>query len=153
MMEPMNSTPTVSRAPDKIWIQADDASGLYAISRRESTNWCDTTVANIRKLRNLKSGWDSYGARSIDTDSIDNAIALVRELATVTGIPRPSVSATPSGLVALMWTWLNGARELDVLILQDGSFRYSLSDESNSSRDREGVTEYPEQLAVMLTAA
>lgn len=152
-MNLMNSTPTVSRFPDKTWVHADDASGLYAISRRKSTGWCDITFANIRTLRNLKSGWDSYGARSVDLDSINNAIALVRELATVTGIPRPSVSATPSGLVALMWTWQSGDRELDVLILRSGSFRYSLSDESNSSRDREGVTEYPEQLAVMLTAA
>ena len=68
-MNLMNSTPTVSRFPDKTWVHADDASGLYAISRRKSTGWCDITVANIRTLRNLKSGWDSYGARSVDLDS------------------------------------------------------------------------------------
>lgn len=132
-------------------IAVQDTGGLYLLSRTERKSWLKTTERKIRKLGELKRGWDSYGAYPVDPNSISTALEFIAELAGVTGICEPAVAGTPSGHVALMWSWKDGTRELEMAVLPTGELQYCLSDEHDPAIDREGSTSYPEQIAVMLT--
>ena len=127
--------------------------GLYVLSRTESRSWLNAIKSKILKLRDLKAGWDSYGANPVDIDSIETAIQLVCELAAVTGICEPAVSATPSGHAALTWSWKSGTRELEIEMLPTGKLQYCFSDDVDPQSDQQGFTQYPAQIAVLLTTA
>lgn len=127
--------------------------GLYVLSRTESRSWLNVTRSKILKLRDLKAGWDGYGANPVDIDSIETGLLLVSELAGVTGICEPAVSATPSGHAALTWSWKSGTRELEIEMLPTGELQYCFSDDDNSQNDQQGNTQYPEQIAMLLTTA
>lgn len=138
----------------KIFVPTLDSSeGLYVLSRGTATPWLNATVSAIKKLKELQPGWDSYGAKVLDLDSIHAAIELVRELASVVGIVRPQVAATPNGYVALLWNWRDSSRDLELSVLPQGEFQYCYSDESGESPDHCGVTKHPTEIAVILTKA
>ena len=127
--------------------------GLYGVfARRDQVaDWSANCLHRIDRLHELKQNWDSYGANSVDPNSIEIAKRLVRMFAQVTGIDCPPVAASPAGYVALSWEWREHSRELDLEILPDGSLRYSYLDERQPSQDCEGETADPNLIAHLLT--
>ena len=128
-----------------------DTAGLYGLHRTECRSWLSATERKIRKLGELMRGWDSYGANPIDIRSIKMALQFVGDLARVSKISEPAISATPSGHVALIWSWESGTRELEIKVLSTGELQFCLSDDVDPKNDRQGSTRLPEQIVTMLT--
>lgn len=68
----------------------------------------------------LPDNWDSYGAASIDPDSVHRAQRLLWALC-AQGIPRPTVTATPTGNAAFCWD--DGRASVDVEVCPDDLFK------------------------------
>jgi len=151
MMQPSTAWTREEAAFQAERFSVQHTEGLYLLSRTESRSWLNATRSKILKLRDLKVGWDSYGANPVDIGSIETALQLVSELAGVTGICEPAVSATPSGHAALTWSWKSGTRELEIEMLPTGELQYCFSDDENPKIDQQGFTQYPAQIAVLLT--
>lgn len=80
-------------------------------------------VNEIRNLRALKPGWNSYGAPDVSETAIKAAIQIVEAVARRRGT-LPSAAPTPLGGVALTWD----IEDLEVqLRIDDESFDYSVA--------------------------
>lgn len=127
--------------------------GLYIsfALRDQAADWCNNCLDNVDQLRELSFNWDSYGAKPVDSDSIQVAQQLLLQLAKFHGVDCPRVGASPAGHVAFSWEWENHSRELDLEVLPDGTLRYSYLDEAQPDHDREGETTTPDLIAHLLT--
>ena len=156
MMDSTIASGTANAFSQSIGMQAQanaTGEGLHMVLAQKDfpADWLQDCVDRIDRLCELKQNWDSYGANSVDPDSIEIAKQLVPMFAQVTGIDCPRVAASPAGYVALSWEWREHSRELDLEIMPDGRLRYSYLDERQPSQDCEGETVDPNRIAHLLT--
>lgn len=92
---------------------AESATTAPPIAPETLPPWFDATIGKIRALKELKSGWDSYGAAPIASEAVDGAELIVR-LAATPNMPEPAVVATSTGGVQLEWHTLDCDAEIEV---------------------------------------
>lgn len=112
--------------------------------------WLADCLDHLAKLHTLEPNWDSYGAKAVDPISIRRAEIVVRQIAQLGTIPRPSVGASPAGNVALHWEWHLHTRELDLEISAAEPFRFAYLDERRPDRDVEGEVHGIQQIVSLL---
>lgn len=121
---------------------------LIAI-RRSTPHWLNDSISTIRRLRNLRPNWDSYGASPINEASIRCAENMLARLSSVETISAPSISASPAGNVFFCWDALD--RSLDVEVRPDGTMSFVYLDEVNPLKDKDGVVETVDTLLSLWT--
>lgn len=120
----------------------------YAL--RDAPLWLQETITKLKNLATLQENWDSYGGLPVDRRSIDNAILLITNLASVENVSEPAIGATPDGEAGLSWD--GGHWSLDADILPDGRIDYVYTDDRDPSCDVEETTSNPYDLLSLLTA-
>ncbi len=121
----------------------------FVLQRKDDPDWLDERLEQVRRLLELESNWNSYGANPIHFDSVLKARALLRALARIEEVESPTVTASPDGNVAFCWD--SDRDSLDVEVLPDGVFQFAYIDESDSSKDEDGTTTDARRLALFLT--
>jgi preprotein translocase subunit Sss1 len=69
-----------------------------------------------------KPGWDGYGARAAEQETLRNTYQVIEALPL--GFPRPSISAQPDGQLTLEW-YRSPTRTLSISIDPDGYIHYA----------------------------
>jgi hypothetical protein len=67
-------------------------------------------------------GWDGYGARGIEQDTLRSTYQVIESLPL--GFPRPSISAQPDGQLTLEW-YRSPRRTLSISVDPDGYIHYA----------------------------
>lgn len=110
-----------------------------AFAYRSTSPWCSLVRRRIQDLLLLQENWDSYGALPVDRRSVDHAVNLARDLATISGVDPPAIAATPNGDVGFCWD--KGSWSLDLSVDPDGVISYvylnELSGEETERRTRD----------------
>lgn len=117
--------------------------------RQKPPDWLREGLEQLDRLLELNGNWDSYGAKQIDTRSVQFAKRLLTRLAEVDTIEAPTVTASPNGNAALCWD--SGHLSLDLEVLADGSLEYAYLNQQDPSKDEQGTTLDAERLTVLLT--
>ena len=68
----------------------------------------------LRPLERLRDGWDSYGARPIDPQTLGRARDFLLDLVTQVGRDRPHVFIAPTVQGGISLEWQSGPKELSV---------------------------------------
>ena len=105
----------------------------------------------IRRLSNLPSNWDSYGASPPNQQSLRAAESFIKGLSLYVGVLKPEVSLTANGNAAFLWEWQEGNRNLDLEVLANGTINYAYVEEEDESRDQEGRTQDGLKIVDILT--
>lgn len=116
---------------------------------RGNPPWLTEVVRKLQDLAILDEDWDSYGAASIDHNSIANSLRLITFLAGFVGVEPPAVGGTPEGHVGLSWD--EGKWSLDVEVLPDGRIEYVYLDERDHANDQEVTTINCSSVVALLT--
>jgi len=139
------------------WLQTGEASATSErpvpplLAHRQPADWLAERLEAIESLRDLDDDWDSYGARRIDERSIRAAQELVRRLATIVGVNRPAVAASPDGFVGLSWEWDDFSKNLDLEVLPQGHLCFGYLDGNDSAKSFEQTTSDLMLIAQLLT--
>lgn len=86
------------------------------IVKRLPPAWLEATNESLRELLALPANWDSYGAKSIQVESVMAAIDLLRAIMRDDS-PAPAVVPTARGFVQLEWHCNGVDLEIEVLSL------------------------------------
>ena len=97
----MNTQTTAFRdhGSSRTLAQVSGSSEHYTLAVREKCDWFETAAQRLKSVSELHEGWDSYGARPVDSLSVHYAHCLLSWLRSHVGISQPKISATPSGRV------------------------------------------------------
>lgn len=99
--------------------------------------WFSEVVRRCSQLLSLRSGWDSYGARSVDVESIIAALQVLL-LTMRPRTPTPELVPTPRGTVQLEWH-IQGI-DLEIDVLSRGLYRVAFEDLRNERVGIEDLT-------------
>lgn len=111
-------TCTVARASGQSYPVVDRAAVPAVLSADDTqAPWLDQVSANLRELRHLKAGWDSYGAPRITGRAIRRMVSLLEDVATAS-TPAPSIAPTSEGGVQVEWH--EGGMDLELRSDSDG---------------------------------
>ncbi|MBS1789107.1 MAG: hypothetical protein JST85_15370 [Acidobacteria bacterium] len=75
----------------------------------------------VSDLSKLPENWDSYGSRTVQPPAIEQATALLRQLASF-NLPQPDVFPVPGGGIQVEFQL--ESRELEIEILPNGQIEY-----------------------------
>ncbi len=124
--------------------------GTTLAVRTDPASWLSNALNALRSLRALEQNWDSYGARPVNVDSIDQSKSLVSSLSRIENVSAPVVTATPAGHVGFCWD--SGDWSLDAEVYPSGLVEYVYLDRRDSAADREARTRDYEELAMLLSS-
>lgn len=82
--------------------------------RDDAPAWLPDVLSEIAKLLELPAGWDSYGSPPISEAIAWSAIRLLG-LTAGPAVPRPDVVPTSHGGVALEWSTVDHALEVEIV--------------------------------------
>lgn len=128
----------------------EQGTGITLAVRTDPASWLSDALKAIRSLRALEPNWDSYGARTVNDDSIAKSETLALSLSTFENVAAPTVTATPEGHVGFCWD--SGDRSLDAEVYPNGLVEYVYLDRRDSAADREARTRDYEELAMLLSS-
>lgn len=128
----------------------EQGTGITLAVRTDPASWLSDVLKAIRSLRALEPNWDSYGARTVNDDSIAKSETLALSLSTFENVAAPTVTATPEGHVGFCWD--SGDRSLDAEVYPNGLVEYVYLDRRDSAADREARTRDYEELAMLLSS-
>jgi len=80
-------------------------------------SWFRQSAGRLAELAELKTGWDSYGARAPSQQTVRDGIALLTLFVDL-GVPQPHVSPTTIG--GIQFEWDVRGLELELELLPDG---------------------------------
>ena len=106
---------------------------------RPSDDWLAAKCRELEQVKDLGGNWDSYGARAVHPDSVASARAFLRDLFHHGDVPKPAISAFPSGNVSVGWD--EGDSGILVECLPNGAFHYSFIHDNEPSWDDEGFAD------------
>ncbi len=128
----------------------DHGPGTTLAVRTDPASWLSNALKALRSLRALEQNWDSYGARTVNDDSIEQSKNLASSLSRIENVAAPTITATPSGYVGFCWD--SGDRSLDAEVYPNGLVEYVYLDRGDSAADREARTRDYGELAVLLSS-
>lgn len=142
------SSTEFSRRFNEATASTSGATGEVFAVRNEPDPWLKSALVEVRALSGMPDNWDSYGAASVNADSLEQATGLLRELAKIVGITKPTIGLTRSGHVAL--TWETDAVSLDLEVDPRGLLRFAWSRPSFADTVKEGATRDWGEMASMI---
>lgn len=128
----------------------EQGTGITLAVRTDPASWLSDALRAIQSLRALEQNWDSYGAHSVNGDSIAKSKTLAFSLSKIENVAAPTVTATPAGHVGFCWD--AGDRSLDAEVYPSGLVEYVYLDRRDSAADREARTRDYEELAMLLSS-
>ena len=151
----MNRSAEVFALPNgRIAAESDVKTDVLAASQlmalRQIPRWLSETIRRLDALIFLGPNWDSYGAVSIDDQSVRYAKEFITIWSQVVGVSQPTVGASPQGFAALSWD--SGSSTLDLEVRPNGTIKFVFLDQTRPGKDCERVTWRPEELLEFLTS-
>ncbi|MEW6753684.1 MAG: hypothetical protein AB1505_22275 [Candidatus Latescibacterota bacterium] len=96
------------------------------LRQAEGTEAYRQAARTIRSLRDLRAGWDSYGAQAPDAAVLDAALSFYRDAVAALlamGIDAPAPFAVPMATGGVQFEWEVGGRGLELEIMVSGDYR------------------------------
>ena len=140
----------IATASDSAVAFTEQGTGITLAVRTDPASWLSDALKAIRSLRALEQNWDSYGAHTVNDDSIEKSKTLAISLSTIENVTAPVVTATPAGHVGFCWD--SGDWSLDAEVYPSGLVEYVYLDRRDSAADREARTRDYEELAMLLSS-
>ena len=140
----------IATASDSAIAFDEHSPGTTLAVRTDPASWLSDALKAIRSLRALEQNWDSYGARTVNDNSIERGKTLVSSLSRIENVAAPVVTATPAGHVGFCWD--SGDWSLDAEVYPSGLVEYVYLDRRDSAADKEARTRDYEELAMLLSS-
>ena len=113
----------------------------------EDITWIQHLVQDLHRLSQLPPNWDSYGARRIEQDKLQQALDIAHEVVTEHEMPSPAVSATAAGGVALQWH----SNDWEFEVVVEGVSPYvAYRFDKRTGREWEGTVRGPDEIAAKI---
>ena len=140
----------IPTASDSAVAFGEQGLGKTPAVRTDPASWLSDALEAIRSLGALEQNWDSYGAHTVNDDSIEKSKTLACSLSRIENVAAPTVTATPAGHVGFCWD--SGNWSLDAEVYPGGLVEYVYLDRRDSAADREARTRDYEELAMLLSS-
>ena len=100
-------------------------------------DWLRGALKTAEEWRTLPDDWDSYGARAVQSKSVDQAREFLKRLADEPNIPAPfAIVPDRDGQIVVEWDTVT--QGLDIICHADGPLAYDYADDQLPDDDDSG---------------
>ena len=102
------------------------------VRSEDEEHWLLDAIAQLNRISDLPSNWDTYGAPAVPQRTINLALEALAHIV-VCNVPKPRILASSQGGIEFLWD-VNG-RELEITLNSDFEGEIYYLDETNDSEE------------------